>query len=171
MMNMHKEEAASFLSEFRELIYDMPFQFPEDMILLGRCLSILSGMCTGLYADFNFWTSLSPYAQKLVAQEGTRDLQFWVQELIDWLSTAVSLPKRINGLIRQMESGNLQVQVPGLNRKIARLERAQGRIASAILFAAFLLAGVQLYLAGELILSYAAAGLAGLTLLFVLFKR
>jgi predicted unusual protein kinase regulating ubiquinone biosynthesis (AarF/ABC1/UbiB family) len=171
MMKMHKEEAASFLGEFRELIYDMPFQCPEDMILLGRCLSILSGMCTGLYTDFNFWTSLGPYAQKLVQQEGSRDLQFWIQELIDWLSTAVNLPKRINSLIRHMEAGNLQVQVPGLNQKIARLERAQGRIAAAILFAAFLLAGVQLYLAEEMVLSYVAAGLAGVTLLFVLFKR
>lgn len=171
MMNMHKQEAASFVREFRELIYNMPFQFPEEMILLGRCLSILSGMCSGLNPGFNFWTSLGPYAQKLVEQEGSRGVQFWVQELLDWLSTAVSLPRRVDGLIRRMESGNLQVQIPGINEQMARLERAQGRVAPAILCAAFLLASVQLYLAEELILAYAFGGLSGIALLVVLFRR
>ena len=50
--------------------YELPFQVPENLILLGRCLGILSGICTGLDPDFNVWTSVVPYTQKLVEAEG-----------------------------------------------------------------------------------------------------
>ena len=49
------EEMHEFAIEFRELMYTMPFQIPQDLILLGRALAILSGMCTGLNPGFNVW--------------------------------------------------------------------------------------------------------------------
>ncbi len=171
MVKMHNKEAAAFLGEFRQLIYDMPFQFPEDMILFGRCMSILSGICSGLNPAFNFWTSIAPFAQKLVEQEAGRGLDFWLKEIVDVLTSAVALPKKLEGMIRHIESGKLQVQTPELNQKIAQLERTQGRTVGAILFTAFLLAGVQLYLGGQPQLALAAAGLALFCLLVILLKR
>ncbi len=41
-------ELMSFGLQFRELLLDLPFQLPENLLLLGRSVAILSGMCTGL---------------------------------------------------------------------------------------------------------------------------
>ena len=57
------KELEDFSGEFRDIIYDMPFQVPQNVIFLGRCVGILSGICTGLDPKFNVWDHLSPYAQ------------------------------------------------------------------------------------------------------------
>ena len=41
MMNMQHAEAVEFVQEFSDLVFDMPFQAPENMVLLARCLGIL----------------------------------------------------------------------------------------------------------------------------------
>ena len=63
-------EMMRFGLQFRELMLDLPFQLPENLLLLGRTVAILSGMCTGLDPEFNLWTSISPYATKLISDEG-----------------------------------------------------------------------------------------------------
>jgi len=37
-------EMRDLAEEFRELIYEMPFQVPQNIIFLARCVGILSGM-------------------------------------------------------------------------------------------------------------------------------
>ena len=54
------EEMHEFSKEFREIIYEMPFQVPQNIIFLARCVSILSGICTGLDARFNLWNIYHP---------------------------------------------------------------------------------------------------------------
>ena len=66
-------EMMSFGLQFRELMLDLPFQLPENLLLLGRTVAILSGMCTGLDPEFNLWTSIAPYAIKLISDEGDVD--------------------------------------------------------------------------------------------------
>ncbi len=39
-------------------MYTMPFQFPQNLLMLGRTVAIFSGMCTGLNPDFNLWAQL-----------------------------------------------------------------------------------------------------------------
>jgi predicted unusual protein kinase regulating ubiquinone biosynthesis (AarF/ABC1/UbiB family) len=53
LRNIDMREMRAFALEFRELMYALPFQVPQDLILLGRTVAILSGMCTGLNAQFN----------------------------------------------------------------------------------------------------------------------
>ena len=66
MVSLGQQEAVAFAKEFGELLYELPFQVPENLILLGRCVGILSGICTGLNPDFNVWTSVMPYASRLI---------------------------------------------------------------------------------------------------------
>jgi len=75
---MHQEEAVEFAREFGDLLFEMPFQIPQNLLLLGRCLGILSGLCSGLDNQFNVWTNIGPYAQKLVAAEESGGLRFWL---------------------------------------------------------------------------------------------
>lgn len=168
MMEMHSEEASKLIDEFGDLLYEMPFQIPENLILLGRCVSILSGMCTGLYPDFNLWDSLAPYANKLVEAEGGSKWQTILDEVLKMLQTLFTLPGKTATLISTLEHGRLEVRTPTLTREVERLNRSQRKTALAMVFAAFLLGGVQLYLAKEMPLA-AGFGVAGLlALLWVL---
>ncbi|RPJ50464.1 MAG: AarF/ABC1/UbiB kinase family protein, partial [Chloroflexi bacterium] len=80
MVSLGQQEAVAFAKEFGALLYELPFQVPENLILLGRCLGILSGICTGLDPDFNVWTSVMPYVRRLVeAEEGAGGRNIWVE--------------------------------------------------------------------------------------------
>jgi predicted unusual protein kinase regulating ubiquinone biosynthesis (AarF/ABC1/UbiB family) len=60
------DELRKFAHQYRDLIFSMPFQVPNDLIMLARTMAILSGMCTGLNPDFNLWNQVAPYARKLI---------------------------------------------------------------------------------------------------------
>ena len=67
LRNINHGEMRQFALQFRELMFEMPFQLPHDLLLLGRTIAILSGICTGLDPNFNVWKQLAPYAKKLIA--------------------------------------------------------------------------------------------------------
>ncbi len=162
IMGMHAEEARNFIDEFGELMYEMPFQMPENLILLGRCVSILSGICTGLDPNFNIFARLTPYAGKLLESEDGGKLKTIWDEILKVLQMMIKLPGKTDALLSKMEQGRLEVKVPALTREMERLNRSQRKTVTAIVFAAFLLSGVQLYIAGEVML---AAGFGGASLL------
>ena len=171
MMKMHGEETAAFFEEFSQLIYELPYQLPENMILLGRCFSILSGICTGLDPAFNLWTSVGPYTTRLMDMQGERGLEYWLKELLDTLLVTVSLPRKMEGLIRHIESGKLEVSFTSLEQKITQLERSQWRFAEAILFSVFFFAAVQLFLADQVGLAAIPAAFAIFVLVLLIFER
>ncbi len=171
MMEMHPEEAREFIQEFEGLVYEMPFQAPENIVLLVRCLGILSGMCTGLDPDFNIWTSVVPYAEKIIAAEDQGGLRFWLAQVVEIATLLLSLPKKTESLLNRIEQGKLEVKSPELSYRMDRLERSTRRSQSAIVFAAFLLTSVQTYLAGQMPLSIGLGIGALLSLVWLLFGR
>jgi len=86
------DELRKFAHQYRDLIFSMPFQVPNDLIMLARTLAILSGMCTGLNPEFNLWVQLSPYARKLIEQEATKGLSDWLEEFGNLLQNLIALP-------------------------------------------------------------------------------
>jgi predicted unusual protein kinase regulating ubiquinone biosynthesis (AarF/ABC1/UbiB family) len=52
------DELRKFAHQYRDLIFSMPFQVPNDLIMLGRTVAILSGLCTGLEPNFNLWNQI-----------------------------------------------------------------------------------------------------------------
>ncbi|HET6352573.1 MAG TPA: AarF/UbiB family protein [Coriobacteriia bacterium] len=140
-------EYARFVLQFRDLMLDLPFQLPENLLLLGRAVAILSGMCSGLDPDFNIWDSLGPYAGKLVNAEGAGGGDWWetlISEGGKVLQTVVALPGRADRVLTQIERGDLNVQSPMLEIRVRKLERSVGRIASAVVFAGLLITGALL---------------------------
>ncbi|GAB4531682.1 MAG: AarF/ABC1/UbiB kinase family protein [Anaerolineales bacterium] len=142
------EEVREFIEEFRALLYNLPFQLPTDMIWLGRAASILSGMCTALNPDFNPWWGLIPFTQMLIEEEHKRGWEGLRQEWSSIEKSLVHLPARLDALLQQVEQGKIRTRNPELSAQVMRLERAIGRLSGGIVFAALLLGGVQVYLAG-----------------------
>ncbi|HET9910863.1 MAG TPA: AarF/UbiB family protein [Anaerolineales bacterium] len=162
-------EMGQFAMQFRELMYEMPFQLPHNLLLLGRTVAILSGMCTGLDPNFNLWGQLAPYAQKLVMDEGVSNWQIWLDQIGELVKQLIALPAQTNRVLTRMERGELNVNTPQANRQIYHLESAVNRLTGSVVFAAFLFGGVLLYRSEDLLLAYIFWGLAGLSLLGMIF--
>ncbi len=167
IVSLGQQQIIEFAREFGNLLFEMPFQVPENIILLGRCLGILSGICTGLNPDFNVWERIMPYARRIVETEEGGGLTL-LKEAAGLLQTLVALPRRAETILQRIEQGKLEFQSPELQKQFARLERSVLRLAGAILCAAFLTAATQLYLAGANQLAAAALAAAFLTLLWAL---
>jgi len=162
-------EMRQFGMQFRELMYEMPFQLPHNLLLLGRTLGILSGMCTGLDPNFNVWSQMAPYAQKLVAEEGISNWETWLDELGNLFKELIALPSQTGRVLSSLERGELSVNTPQVSRQIYHLESAVNRLTGGIVFAAFLFGGVLLYRSGDVALSYLFWVLSMLTLLWMTF--
>jgi predicted unusual protein kinase regulating ubiquinone biosynthesis (AarF/ABC1/UbiB family) len=171
MMALNPSEAAEFINDFSDLIYEMPFQIPENFILLGRCVSILSGICSGLNPDFNIWTSIIPYAEKLLQGEQNKGWKFWVGEAGAALRPLITLPGKTENLLERIEQGRLEIRTPDMQHQLTRVDRSVRRLTAAVIFAAFLLAAVQIYLSGNMILAGGLSFAALLALGASIFQR
>ncbi len=171
LMSMHAREAHEFMKDFEDLLYEMPFQAPENIILLGRCVSILSGICTGLDPNFNVFENLVPYTGKLTGVDGEGRWSIIWSEITRMFQLVLRLPTRADNLITKMEQGRLEVRVPALSREMERMRRTQRKTTIAIIFAAFLISGVQFYLAGEVVVAIIFWGLAIFLLLSIILVR
>jgi len=139
------EEVMRFGSQFRELLLDLPFQLPQNLLMLGRTVGVLSGMCAGLDPGFNLWTTIAPYATKLVADEGISDWKTWLDEAGKVLGVLFGLPARTDRLLTTVERGELEVRTPQLEHQAMHLERSVNRVAGGVVFGALLIAGAILY--------------------------
>ena len=164
-------EMHDFAVEFRELIYNLPFQIPEDLILLGRCVGILSGMCTGLNNDFNLWAGIAPYAQRLIAEEASGGVGVLLESLTTVIQKLIELPRRAGNILAKMERGEMTFRDPFLAEQVGRLEKTLRKLTNGLIFAALLFAGVQLFLGGKEYFSVILFILAGLVMLWTLLHQ
>lgn len=165
------DELRKFAHQYRDLIFSMPFQVPNNLIMLARTVAILSGMCTGLDPDFNLWNQLSPYARKLIEQEGTKGISEWFEELGSLLQNLIALPSQASRVLAQAERGDLVVQSPQVAREVRSLTRSVDRLTGGIIFLGLLLGGVLLYNAENALFALGLLIFALLVLLWVLFTR
>jgi predicted unusual protein kinase regulating ubiquinone biosynthesis (AarF/ABC1/UbiB family) len=171
LQQVDMQEMKEFARQFGELIYNLPFQVPQDIIFLARAVGILSGMCTGLDPNFNVWEHLAPYSGKLLAEEAEAGPETWLKELGGLAHKLITLPNRTDAMLGKMERGEFVVRDPQLTEQVRRLEKAVLRAAGGVIFAALLIGGIQLYLSGQASLSSVLWGGAALTLLWVVFPR
>ena len=134
-------EFLDFAVEFGDLVRSLPFQVPENFLLIIRAMSLTSGVCSSLDARFNLWDSVEPYAAQLLRDERGNIVQDVAQRALDAAGVALRLPTRLDGLVTRIEDGSLSVANPRLERQVARLDRTSQRSASALIFGALLIAG------------------------------
>jgi predicted unusual protein kinase regulating ubiquinone biosynthesis (AarF/ABC1/UbiB family) len=168
LRSIRHDEMMKFGLQFRELMLTMPFQLPENLLLLGRTIGILSGMCTGLNADFNLWLQLAPYAKKLTEGENGSTFDVFLNEAGDLLKTLIAIPGRTERVLGRIERGELNVQMPLVNIQISYLERSLNRLTGGIVFLGLLISGAILY-DGHVLLAQGLFGGAILALFYTAF--
>jgi len=169
LRQLSPEEMFRFADRFRDLMYNMPFQLPQNLLMLGRTVAILSGMCSGLDKEFNLWNQLAPYATKLVTQEVGSNWRVWLDEAGNIIKELIAIPSKMGRVLSQIERGDLTVQVPTVSRQMTYLERAVNRLAGSLVFSAFLIGSVMLYNTGKDLYAGVFIGGAGLTLVWIVF--
>jgi predicted unusual protein kinase regulating ubiquinone biosynthesis (AarF/ABC1/UbiB family) len=137
-------EFRDFAVQFGDVVRSLPFQLPENFLLIIRAMSLTSGVASALNPAFNLWDSVEPYAGQLLRDESGNLVQDIVKQTIEAAGIVFRLPKRLDGLITRLDDGSLSVTVPALDKRIARLERSVRQAVAAVLFGVLLIAGVLL---------------------------
>jgi predicted unusual protein kinase regulating ubiquinone biosynthesis (AarF/ABC1/UbiB family) len=134
-------EFRDFAVQFGDVVRSLPFQLPENFLLIIRAMSLTSGVCSALDPEFNLWDSVEPYAAQLIRDERGNFVQDLAKQALEIAGVAVRLPKRLDSLADRLEDGSLAVTSPRLEQRVARLERTARRLISAVLFGGLLIAG------------------------------
>ncbi|MBG6213423.1 MAG: AarF/ABC1/UbiB kinase family protein [Cryobacterium sp.] len=137
-------EFRDFAVQFGAVVRSLPFQLPENFLLIIRAMSLTSGVCSALNPAFNLWDSVEPYAAQLLRDEGGNLVQDFAKQALETAGIAFRLPKRLDALITRFEDGSVAVANPGLEKRVVQLERTTRQTVSALLFGALLIAGVLL---------------------------
>jgi predicted unusual protein kinase regulating ubiquinone biosynthesis (AarF/ABC1/UbiB family) len=154
LTHIKMEEIHDFAHEFRDILFNMPFQLPQDLIFLGRAVGILSGMCIGLDPQINVFEHLAPFSQKIIKEEAQHDWSYWVKEAGDIARRMITLPTRADMLITKLERGELNVRDPQLTENIKKLQKTVSKAVGGIIFATFLFASIQLSVANQEVLTW-----------------
>ena len=137
-------EFRAFADEFQEVVRTLPFQLPDDFLLIIRAMSLTSGVCSALDPRFNLWDSVEPYAQRLIREERGNVVRDLGTRVTDTAGTIARLPGRLDALLTRIDEGALPISDPTLERRVGALERTLRRAVSALVFGGLLFGGVLL---------------------------
>jgi predicted unusual protein kinase regulating ubiquinone biosynthesis (AarF/ABC1/UbiB family) len=144
LQDVDPREFQTFAREFGDTLRSLPFQLPENFLLIIRAMSLTSGMCSSLDPAFNIWDAVEPYSAQLIRTEGGNLLQDVGKRALSTAGLVARLPQRLDDLLTRVDEGRVAIQAPRLERRIAELDRTGRRLISVILFAVLLLGGVLL---------------------------
>lgn len=144
LRGVDEREFRDFAREFRDVVRELPFQLPDNFLLVVRAMSLTSGVASTLDRDFNLWDAVEPYAAGIVRDEAGSTVRDLARNAVDTAATIWRLPARIEGVIDRLEEGSISVDLAQLDRRVARVEGLARRMVSAILFGVLLVAGILL---------------------------
>jgi len=135
--------------EFSDLLRTLPFQLPEDFLLLLRSISLISGVTSALNREFNMWDAVEPFSRTLLNGGGSSTLGALRREALSFVSTALALPAKLDAVLSRADQGLLSIRSPEVEKSLRRIDSSARRIASAVIFAALFGAGIALRMTGD----------------------
>ena len=138
----------AIMDEAHDMVFDMPFQMPQNLIYLGRALGMVGGLATMIDPDINLFASLPTFTKQLIERE-QRETD-WVArisgELRELAQILITLPRQMDTYYKSANRGELSTRSESvrLERGLRRVERANNRLAGGIVAASLFLGGVQL---------------------------
>ena len=147
MRNVAMNEAPELVREYRDLIYEAPFQFQVDMLFVGRAVGLLSGMSTTLDPHFDPWSETIPFAERLARIEFKEHWRDWGQEILKQARIVVDLLPKIDKVLTHAQRGSLSYETsfsPNARKSLNQLENSVQRLTWAVVSVGLLLTGVIL---------------------------
>lgn len=143
------KEVQELTGEFRDLLFDMPFQIPQDFIYLGRAFGMVIGLVSQLNPDINPWHTVEKYGRELLRsqrQEQFSDLS--AEMLLEGIRPYLELPPRILRLLEMAENGRLVMQTrpdPTSQRQQEKIARRLNFLSWSILGSASMISATLYY--------------------------
>lgn len=141
LQSVDPREFRDFAVEFGDVIRSLPFQFPQNFLLIIRAASLTSGVCTAMDPKFNVWHAIEPYADQLAREQGGLVVSDLARQAVDTAAIMWRLPRRLDDLIDRLDDGRIAVVTSRLEKRLDRLERllrvalTGGLAAGALFFA------------------------------------
>jgi predicted unusual protein kinase regulating ubiquinone biosynthesis (AarF/ABC1/UbiB family) len=135
--------------KFSELLRTLPFQLPEEFLLVFRSISLISGVTSSLNRDFNMWDAVDPFARSLLNGGGSGTAKAVARQALDLAATLAKLPGRVDSVLTRLDQGQLSVRSPAVEQGLRKLDGSTRRISSAVIFSALLIGGVWLRTSGD----------------------
>ncbi len=144
LQKLDPTEFTDFANKFGHVMRSMPFQLPENFLLLIRAVSVTSGVCTALNPAFNIWTAIEPYAIRLTNEERGTAMRAVLQQVVATAALVARLPQQLDALSTLLQRGQLSIETPGVDRRLRALEKLGRQAISAVIFAGLLFGGIFL---------------------------
>jgi predicted unusual protein kinase regulating ubiquinone biosynthesis (AarF/ABC1/UbiB family) len=148
MREMSNLDVEAIFEETRDIVYDLPFQIPQDLLYFGRALSMVAGLSTEICPDINLFHELRPFARMLMSQEQSNSS--WPEqvqkELRELGQILLTLPRQMDAYYKAANRGELSTRsdFSRLERGMRRVERSTDRLAGGMMATGLFLGGVQL---------------------------
>lgn len=148
MREMTNMDVEAIFDETRDIIYDLPFQIPQDLLYFGRALSMVAGLATEICPDINLFQELRPFARMLLDEE--RRNGNWPEqvqkELRELGQILLALPRQMDAYYKAANRGELSTRsdLSRLEKGMRRVERSTDRLAGGMMATGLFLGGVQL---------------------------
>ncbi len=152
--------------EFRDILFDLPFQAPQNFIYLGRAVGIISGLASQLNPDMNPWYHFEKFALEVARRQELPGAS--LDQLAVELRSLLSLPARARRLMEAAEAGRLKVRsLPdqATTRRLDRLERKVTQLNWGLIGTALVISGTVLYVSGDAVVAAVFWALAALLLI------
>lgn len=142
LQQVDPQEFRAFGNEFSEVVRTMPFQLPENFLLIIRAISVTSGVASDLNSSYNVWTAIEPFAARLARDEGGGTLKEVAIQALSSAGLILRLPQQLESVATLMQRGQLAVETPGADKRLRVIELLVRRLISAVLFTALLIGGI-----------------------------
>ncbi|MEO8971791.1 MAG: AarF/UbiB family protein [Ktedonobacteraceae bacterium] len=179
--------------DIENLLYGQPFQIPAQFAFTGRAISTLVGVSTGLAPEFNFVEVATPYARQFLGLDAEgigQTVQQVLSQVLEAGRTLLALPRALEQIITRIEAGQIEVRLAGIspssngngkghrgrhrgnkNGLAAAAAAGTDNLALGLVFLGSLAGGIVLTMAHQVIPGWFCLGLAGITVLGLLFRR
>ncbi|MDE2592339.1 MAG: AarF/ABC1/UbiB kinase family protein [Actinomycetales bacterium] len=142
-------ELREFAKQFGDILRTLPFQVPENFVLLVRSISLISGVASSLNLKFNIWDSLEPFSRTLLSAGSRGFLGDLIGQGASALAVLSRLPNRVEAAISRLERGEITIRNPKLEQQLGVSTRNQRRLTLALVFVATFVSGVYLHSQGD----------------------
>jgi ubiquinone biosynthesis protein len=141
MQAVDQFDVGGALTAVTRIMHEYDLFMPSRLSMLIKCLILLEGTGKGLNAGFNLASLLEPYRREFMVKQYSPET--WLRKLKrmrrEWEMLAESIPRGVNTLLEQLQSGHFAVRVkhPPLETSVNRM--VYGLCTSALLIASALL--------------------------------
>ncbi|MBH0099172.1 AarF/ABC1/UbiB kinase family protein [Salinibacterium sp. NSLL150] len=144
LQQVDPQEFRAFGNEFSEVVRTMPFQLPENFLLIIRAVSVTSGVASDLNPGYNVWTAIEPFAARLARNEGGGTVKELAKQALSSAGLILRLPQQLESVATLMQRGQLAVETPSADKRLRAIEQLVRRVLSSVLFTALLIGGILL---------------------------